>query len=427
MSEVMDQPAAARRFVTTTVGPASRPLRRIELREWEARDEVLDAEGVVDLLRFDKVLRLEPRGAGRVRIIPRSYVGIIRSGRLDIRIRPKCEIPALLAILAEVHDLGQLLPDEPGYAASADFVDLLARVFLRQVAALVRGGLQRAYVPVEAELTSVRGRVDIRATTTLHLRGLPRVRCAYTEFTADRPENRALLAALDAVARSEALAMDRRRLARTVARDFWGVRQVAMSPDQVAGIALDRMTKRYERPLRLAGLILAGSGLDHELGTTEASGFLLRTDQLFEQFVACRLRRDLEPRGVRIDCQITHPFDLRGLVRMRPDLLLRSAGGRRLVADTKYKLGALPSASDCYQLLAYCRVLGIERGMIITAADSGASQLEVRDGGTVIEVVPLSLSQPWESINASVAALTSRIRSRLTRGSLGVVGTTPAA
>ena len=62
-----------------------------------------------------------------------------------------------------------------------------------------------------------------------------------------------------------------------------------------------------------------------------------------------------------------------GTVAIKPDLLFRSGGSPRLVADIKYKLtdeAASGRHPDYYQLLAYTTALDLPEGMLIYCLDA---------------------------------------------------------
>jgi 5-methylcytosine-specific restriction enzyme subunit McrC len=286
----------------------------------------------------------------------------------------------LLGLLTEVHELAGLVPNLVGYDTSTEIVDLLIQIFLQQVDQLVRGGLKKSYLDFEEELTAVRDRIDVRQTMTSQLRGRPKVFCRFEEFSLDGPENRTLLATLWTIVRCAAVLPERRRFAH-------------------------RLTADYEPVLRLAHVILASLGITHEFGHLQAEGFQLNMNSLFEKFVFRRLRKELTPQSLRVTDQTSFDFDEQSQANIRPDILIRSRSGKRLVADTKYKLSSKPDPDDLYQILAYCRVLQIDRGLLITAGSSTNLTYSVRDGQTTIDVVSVDLSGSLDDVHESMQKL----------------------
>ncbi len=403
--------------VTLPTAELLRTNRRIELTEWQNEAFALSSPQVDDLLRCPAgVLQLQLLPGGRTLLKPQSFVGQLRLGSVDLRIVPKCPMLSLLTMLAEVHELTELRPEQVGYEKQDSLVDLLIQMLLVHVDRVVLRGLKRTYVERDETLVSVRGRVDVRQTLGLHMRGLPRVQCRYDEYTLDCPENQLLLAALRAVVASPAVAVHRRDLAHRLAADFFGVQDVP--PRGLLGKAPptpDRLNAHYSLALQLADLVLRASGLLHELGATEANGFLIDMNRLFEVFVFRKLRTLLARHGVQTRGQVRQPFDRDRQLQLRPDLLFRHPSGRRLVADTKYKLGVEPRSGDLYQMLAYCRVLGVRQGLLICLGTGSLRKYVVRDGGTTITVVAVDLSGDPEQLQASLRRLALLVRAQLDR------------
>lgn len=214
-------------MITTRTASPARALRQIELTEWQGRDVALSPSDAADLCGGpSNVLQIQRLHDGMYRLQPRAVVGRLRLGRVDVLIRPKCPMPSLLAMLVEAYELAGLTPQFAGFDRSAEVVDLLVQIFLKQVDLIVRQGLKRAYIAEEEELIAVRGRIDLRKTLGLHAAGKATVHCGHEEYTLDGPENGTLLAALNAIANSDALPIVRRNLAYRLSTEFPGVRAV---------------------------------------------------------------------------------------------------------------------------------------------------------------------------------------------------------
>ncbi|WP_309224353.1 hypothetical protein [Propioniciclava sp. MC1683] len=85
------------------------------------------------------------------------------------------------------------------------------------------------------------------------------------------------------------------------------------------------------------------------------------------------------------------------------------------MADVKYKLttDGTGRSSDYYQLLAYCTSLALPRGVLIYA-DAGdlpapPRRVHVRNGGTILDTVRLSLHGSPEELDAHVGAMVAQL------------------
>lgn len=173
---------------------------------------------------------------------------------------------------------------------------------------------------------------------------------------------------------------------------------------------MNRLNQHYHPSLQLASLILQCMGITQDFGIAEGNGFLLNMNQLFEKFVYCKLRKLLKADGIEVRAQTSRSFDAQKLARIQPDLIVKGPNGQRIVADTKYKTGTKPEPSDLYQMLTYCRVLGIANGVLLTVGKEQERLYEVLDGFTTIEVIPMDLRGTITDIDDSLLRLVSRLR-----------------
>ncbi|MBM4603511.1 5-methylcytosine-specific restriction endonuclease system specificity protein McrC, partial [Rhodococcus hoagii] len=102
-----------------------------------------------------------------------------------------------------------------------DLCDIVAEILADAVETRLQRTLGHAYRPRHAQLTRVRGQIDVLETETRQLLSRGRVACRFTELSVDNPRNRLLRTALAVAAgrvRREPLAARCRRLADTSSR-----------------------------------------------------------------------------------------------------------------------------------------------------------------------------------------------------------------
>lgn len=90
-----------------------------------------------------------------------------------------------------------------------------------------------------------------------------------------------------------------------------------------------------------------------------------------------------------------------------------------MVADTKYKLDGAPTPGDLYQMLAYCRILQVPRGLLITVGEAGRRSFRVKDNSTTIDVFPVPLSHSIGEIEGTLVALARHVLDCFATGSTG--------
>jgi 5-methylcytosine-specific restriction enzyme subunit McrC len=220
----------------------------------------------------------------------------------------------------------------------------------------------------------VRGRLREAEQIRRHFGRTPPVEISYDAYTTDTAENRILRAATERLLRLPGVPGPvRRRLAHQRLR-------LADALPLVSGRELpswhpSRLNSRYQPALRLAEAVLRSTSPEHRPAGSEPlaiDGFLLDMNKLFEDFVTVALREALQEHGLIAYLQDVHHLDTAGLVRVRPDLVVRTADGRTplAVVDAKYKVekpdGLLNA--DLYQALAYATVLGLREAHLVYAA-----------------------------------------------------------
>lgn len=387
---------------------APRTPRELVLREWTPWAGDLTLDEASRLARHaDHVLDVDINRNGAIVLRPQSYVGRLRIDDFDVRIAPKVPVETVLAMLGEAFDLVDFKPNvRMGEHDSLE--GLLVRAFIGEVDALLRQGLHRVYVEEEDVLPSLRGRVNVRATSDLFMRGAPRVACRFEEFTANNVENQVLTSALRAIAMNTAIQPQQRLVARRLEQDFVGVDPRTVDVAGIAALGRDVRSKHYRRGLSLAELVLRAMGFHERHGAWRSCGFLVDMNKLFETVLTQRLVQILSPLGFDVQRQMQTTLDVGGDVVVKPDIVIRSRNGRTVIVDAKYKTDAMPSNADLYQMVAYCRAMGVSDAILIDVAVGADRKLLVRDGVVTIHTMHVDLGS-MASMSATVGRAAARI------------------
>jgi 5-methylcytosine-specific restriction enzyme subunit McrC len=308
-----------------------------------------------------------------------SKVGAVRApGDTVVRIMPKTPIRRLFFLLGFSLDPARAWRDSREGTIDTgtydDVVPALAHAVERQIdAALCRGVLQ-GYREVEESALVMRGRLREAEQIRRHFGRMPPAAVAYDAYTPDTAENRILRAAVERLLRLPGVPDPvRRRLAHQRARLADALPLVR--GQDVPRWLPSRLNARYQPALRLAEAVLRGTSPELRAAGQEPlsiHGFLLDMNKLFEDFVTVALREAIREHGLTASLQDLHHLDTADLVRIRPDLVVRTADGRTPlgVVDAKYKVekaDGLPNA-DLYQALAYATVLGLREAHLVYAA-----------------------------------------------------------
>ncbi|WTC15920.1 McrC family protein [Streptomyces cellulosae] len=308
-----------------------------------------------------------------------SRVGALRTtGGPVVRILPKTPVSRIFFLLGFSLDPERAWrdgrEDTVDTGAYDDVVPALAHAVERRIDAALRQGVLQGYREVEESSLVVRGRIREADQIRRHFGRTPPVEIAYDTYTADTAENRILRGAVERLLRLPGVPGPvRRRLAHQRVR-------LADALPLVRGQELprwqpSRLNSRYQPALRLCEAVLRGSSPEHRPPRADpltVDGFLFDMNQLFEDFVTVALSTALKELGLAPRPQDSQHLDTAGLVRIRPDLVVRSRDGRTPVAviDAKYKVenGDGHHSADLYQALAYATVLGLREAHLVYAA-----------------------------------------------------------
>jgi 5-methylcytosine-specific restriction enzyme subunit McrC len=320
-----------------------------------------------------------------------SFVGVVQLGPWTVQVLPKmhrsdlppceCERQATANLLYLLSYTGKLHVTEPEISRltekSAPLSEILYWIFARRLWDAVRRELLRGYVSVEAQLDVMKGRwlVTVQAQRPDGWRR-DRFDVAYDEFTEDNLTNRLFNATVLRLSRWATWSDTRSHLAQ-LRSAFADVADVTPRPKDFSEAA--QWMRRYRRRagdgqsyrplLEMARMFWAGAGPQPSPGRLDAFAFMFDMNELFEEFIAEFIRRELRATwqvpgwSARPQSGTRHLFcDESGsnLFKLVPDIRFETGTGETaLIVDTKYKLlDAMAAKSgvaeaDAYQMFAY--------------------------------------------------------------------------
>jgi 5-methylcytosine-specific restriction enzyme subunit McrC len=247
-------------------------------------------------------------------------------------------------------------------------LEALISTFLKHVAALVRRGLRKDYVQVEAEERFLKGRLRIPQQLRQPPGRANLFQIEYDVFSENRAENRLLHSALVRAAawsRSE----ENQRLAAELRRSFEDVPASSDYRQDFRCWSTSRDMVHY-RPLERWVRLILNEQCPFTLKDRDSGiSFLFRMDQLFEKYVAKVLDGQLRQSDLALRVQLQGRFlsDQPKAFLLKPDLGVARGGKLISILDTKWKLidrdtrydSGDPdpkcgiAQSDMYQLYAY--------------------------------------------------------------------------
>jgi 5-methylcytosine-specific restriction enzyme subunit McrC len=387
---------------------------RIELTETGGPVEVPLSHAAGQALRASGMVTASPSVAPGYWVVgPAGKVGVARIADVEVWIRSKVEIRRLFFLLGYAAGLHGWRDDELDLREDADLLTVVATAFARQAEKATRQGLLQGYRTEDTASPVLRGRIRADDQLKRHFGIAVPLEVRYDEYDFDIPENQLLRAAAEVLLRLGTLDdVTRRSLHRLV-------RTTADVTPLPAGVVLpswtpSRLNARYHTALGLAELVLRGHSVEQAVGDVRINGFVVDMAKVFEDFLSVALGEALTRRGGTCRAQERWLFDEGGDVPMKPDIVWYATGSAQpsAVIDAKYKAekpSGFPNA-DLYQMLAYCSVLGLERGHLVYAqGNEEPGRRRVRRLGTEIVQHTIDLTLEPRDLLDQVDALADTI------------------
>lgn len=320
----------------------------------------------------------------------------------------------LMRMLVATDERFRVAPPADLDPARMPLFEMLLRSVLESIKLAVRRGVPHAYVPVHEERGSFKGRLDLPR----QVRQLPHrqhlLHVQYDEFLPDRPETRLTRLTVERVLKLTSTE-NNKRLAREL---LLALDEVPPSQNITRDFAQWRLERGHAHFSPLEGLCrLVLYELNPLVGgmTARAQAVLFDMNRVYESYVAWLLRQQF-PNWL-IETQVTNRALGKVLGQkafaLRPDLLITTATGEIIVADTKWKRLRIDKPptydipnSDVYQMLAYHQAF--------QAGESGAKLwliypelsewLEPRPSidlplGQQLSIMTVDLEQPTDSFH----------------------------
>lgn len=277
-------------------------------------------------------------------------------------------------MLSYAFDIKRLRKEDYKRVAGEEFdniYDLFAAILEKGVSQQIKQGLYREYVPMQEELTVMRGKPDISETMRLRVQRKTKLACRFDEFSQDNLYNQILKITLYLLACADGVSEERKQALRRLSVYFGDVSLI-----QPRNIAWDRImyqrgNRGYELLLNICRLVITGL-----LQTTEDGSYKLLsfTDEnmakLYEKFILEYYKQEhheLDAKAAQVKWNFTAEPDKKTaayLPQMNTDITLQK-GDKKLIIDAKYYSRILVKnysdskeklrSAHMYQIFAYVK------------------------------------------------------------------------
>ncbi|MCH6265344.1 McrC family protein [Neobacillus citreus] len=298
-----------------------------------------------------------------LRIKTQSWVGVIELDKMRIVIQPKFNkgFTDLIDMISFIEDLPfYQWEDSLGTLDKSDFLEILVRLFLKEVDQVFQFGIIKEYVTESDNLTNLRGRVHFRKNLQQNFNIPTKIYCNYDELVTDVAENQILLSVIRKITTIKLQQRTKQQL-----------NQIRYQLEQLCSeykgtewpsFSYHRLNAHYERAHKLGRYLWERlSAKTFYTGKNFYYSFLIDMNELFERFVAQLLTKYL-PMEYKITAskRITQAIQLDG-VRYRdiiPDILVENKRTKDVkVLDVKYKQygNKRVDTDDVFQLAFYAQ------------------------------------------------------------------------
>lgn len=322
----------------------------------------------------------------RTELRARGVVGVISTKECTLEILPKIDIPLVESVNHQnsairkrlVHMLAVALNLRIDIGAMADLdwqretlLEILIRIFCDKLNEAVRRGLPRRYVEHEADLSALRGTLDVPRQFTRHAANPGRLACRFDDMSQDITLNHIIKASVTHLFKISRSAANQKRL-REITFVYGDIADIPVSALKWEDVIIDRTNRAWQDLYGMAKLFLRSRYQTTSSGAGRGAALLFDMSALFEEYVGRLVVRALSRTPFQVSLQGGRLFCLtslennRNIFQTKPDILIKLDGGVTHIIDTKWKrisvriddkkLGV--AQGDIYQMIAYAHLYG---------------------------------------------------------------------
>lgn len=247
--------------------------------------------------------------------------------------------------------------------------DLFAAILEKGVSRQLKQGLYREYVPIQEDLSIMRGKLNMGDTIRLQMQRKQKLACEFDEFSEDNLYNQILKSTIHRLIRADDVAPERKQVLKKLIVFFGNVSLI--QPDHITWNKLiyQRNNQNYELLLNVCEFVLNGMLQTTEDGTYKLISFSdEHMERLYEKFILEYYKQhhpELNPKSAQVKWNLTEEPDqtmIQFLPKMQTDIMLQK-GDKTLIIDAKYYSKLMIqsyaketlSSAHLYQIFAYVK------------------------------------------------------------------------
>lgn len=246
--------------------------------------------------------------------------------------------------------------------AKMPLLELFVQQALTSILKVVQHGLKQHYQSVQDNLGVLRGRLCMQQQVRHNHSNQACFYSEHDEYHANCPENRILRLALNNLGRI-AYTASNQHLVQACLQRMTHIPASSQAAHDFTAIRLDRNSQYYASALQWASLVINGFSPSVAHGQQPAFSLLFDMNKLFENMVACQLKKQLPANWQLKKQQQTAALlqvNNQPQQKLQPDLLLLDEQQPIAVLDSKWKNKSgstfsqlKPDEQELYQMFAY--------------------------------------------------------------------------
>lgn len=293
-----------------------------------------------------------------------GYVGVIQVSKLTIEVLPKIDRGSkeqwkkiLVDMLKKVGSFEVTATSETSLKVKRNSIlDLYLEAFLNKVQVIMHQGLLKKYRKIEANSTSLKGKLLFQEHIVTNIVHKERFFVKYTTFDPNHLLNQLLYKTLHLIRMvntNQALFSK----VNSLLLNFPEMSEIIVSEATFEKIVYTKKNEHYRQLMLISRLLLLNYFPDIHSGRNHVMAIMFDMNLLWERFVYQSLKKYVI--DGQIEPQTNKPYwKLSGkrAVNLRPDVVILK-DGVKYVLDTKWKLpyGNKPSHADLQQMYAYTK------------------------------------------------------------------------
>ena len=314
----------------------------------------------------------------KYRVTVANAVGAVALPGASLHIEPKIHISHFAHLAKKAVGRSRSGSESVSVDSLDTFWELVATWCVSAVEKIYRAGLLSDYREVRDDLSFVRGRVNVRPTADLFIRGRLAAKCTFDEFDIDNSLNRVLRRAMSFI--SSATWLQDANLKKRAARMDRAMEGVGPLVHGDLLVKTERRSRHYDEALDLSLRVLGPVGANVLSGVGAGRTFLIPTPGLMEEGMRVLLSEGLAPVSVKAGKKIVSQAPY---FSVNPDLVIQNGV---VTGDVKYKIASNAWVrSDVSQAALFALAYEADAAFIATFSHDEVADIEMQLGDLALK------------------------------------------